>query len=120
MLLRFLRSLSIVLLLLSNLTGFVAVTASGQTNAGATNSQQQAQKSASTNENVTTFPKNSKPLSVDEDPAMIGKRKINSGLISKLSMSVEKEVALGRQLAAEVDRQAKFVDDPLITEYVNR
>jgi predicted Zn-dependent protease len=51
---------------------------------------------------------------------MIGKRNLNSGLISKMSMSVEKEVALGRQLAAEVDRQAKFIDDPSITEYVNR
>jgi predicted Zn-dependent protease len=29
-------------------------------------------------------------------------------------------VALGRQLAAEVDRQAKFIDDPVITEYINR
>ncbi len=27
---------------------------------------------------------------------------------------------MGREAAAEVDRQAKFVDDPLITEYVNR
>jgi predicted Zn-dependent protease len=27
---------------------------------------------------------------------------------------------MGRELAAEVDRQAKFIDDPLITEYVNR
>jgi predicted Zn-dependent protease len=61
-----------------------------------------------------------RPLAVDEDPAMIGKRNLNKGLISKMSMSVEKEVALGRQLAAEVDRQAKFIDDPLTTEYVNR
>jgi predicted Zn-dependent protease len=61
-----------------------------------------------------------KPLSVNEDPAMIGKRNLNSGIIAKMSMSTEKEVALGRQLAAEVDRQAKFVDDPVITEYVNR
>ncbi|MFN2531979.1 MAG: M48 family metallopeptidase [Pyrinomonadaceae bacterium] len=61
-----------------------------------------------------------KKLSPDEDPNLIGKRKLNSGLISKMSMSTEKEVALGRQLAAEVDRQAKFVDDPIITEYVNR
>src|SRR5689334_6635273 len=36
------------------------------------------------------------------------------------SGSTEKEVRLGRELAAEVDRQAKFVDDPTITEYVNR
>ena len=37
-----------------------------------------------------------------------------------MSGSTEKEVRLGRELAAEVDRQAKFVDDPIITEYVNR
>ena len=51
---------------------------------------------------------------------MIGKRKINSGIIASMSGSTEKEVRLGRELAAEVDRQAKFVDDPIITEYVNR
>lgn len=61
-----------------------------------------------------------KPLSVNEDPAMIGKRNINKGVIAKMSGSTEKEVKLGRELAAEVDRQAKFVDDPIITEYVNR
>ena len=62
----------------------------------------------------------SKPLSVNEDPSMIGKRNINKGIIAKMSGSTEKEVRLGRELAAEVDRQAKFVEDPLITEYVNR
>jgi len=51
---------------------------------------------------------------------MIGKRNINKGIIAKMSGSTEKEVRLGRQLAAEVDRQAKFIDDPMITEYVNR
>jgi predicted Zn-dependent protease len=61
-----------------------------------------------------------KPLSVNEDPSMIGKRKINSGLIAKMSGSLEKEVALGRALAAEIDKEAKFIDDPVITEYVNR
>ena len=61
-----------------------------------------------------------KPLSEKEDPRLIGKRKINGGLIASMSGSLEKEVALGRQLAAEVDRQAKFVDDPVITEYINR
>ena len=69
---------------------------------------------------TTTSAKSGKPLSTNEDPAMIGKRNINSGIIAKMSGSTEKEVRLGRELAAEVDRQAKFVDDPLITEYVNR
>ncbi len=27
---------------------------------------------------------------------------------------------MGRQMAAEVERQAQFVDDPLVTEYINR
>ena len=61
-----------------------------------------------------------KPLSTDEDPAQIGKRKINGGFIASMSGSIEKEVSFGRELAAEVDRQAKFIDDPVITEYVNR
>jgi predicted Zn-dependent protease len=61
-----------------------------------------------------------RPLSPDEDPSMIGKRNINHGIVSKMSMSLEKEVAQGRQIAAEIDRQAKFIDDPVITEYVNR
>ncbi|HEV8429529.1 MAG TPA: M48 family metallopeptidase [Pyrinomonadaceae bacterium] len=64
--------------------------------------------------------KSNKPLSTNEDPNMIGKRQINSGLIAKMSGSTEKEVRMGREAAAEVDRQAKFVDDPVITEYVNR
>ncbi len=51
---------------------------------------------------------------------MIGKRNINGGLIGKMSGSTEKEVRMGREAAAEVDRQARFVDDPIITEYVNR
>ncbi len=64
--------------------------------------------------------KSNKPLSTNEDPNMIGKRNINSGIIAKMSGSTEKEVRQGREAAAEVDRQAKFVDDPIITEYVNR
>jgi len=69
---------------------------------------------------ATTPAKSTKPLSVNENPDMIGKRNINGGIISKMSGSTEKEVRLGREAAAEVDRQAKFIEDPLITEYVNR
>ena len=62
-----------------------------------------------------------KPLSEKEDPRLIGKRNINKGiLIPKMAGGLDKEVSLGRQLAAEVDRQAKFIDDPVITEYINR
>ena len=62
-------------------------------------------------------------LAVNENPAMIGKRNINSGsdkFFGWLGGSREKEAALGRQLAMEVEQQTKMVEDPLITEYVNR
>lgn len=71
---------------------------------------------------VATTPasRSNRPLSINEDPAMIGKRNINGGFFGKLGGSTEKEVRQGREAAAEVDRQAKFIDDPIITEYVNR
>jgi hypothetical protein len=60
------------------------------------------------------------PLPVNDDPEMIGKRNINKGLWGKLAAGTDKEVKMGRMLAAQVDKDAKFVDDPIITEYVNR
>ncbi|HXG91565.1 MAG TPA: M48 family metallopeptidase [Blastocatellia bacterium] len=57
-------------------------------------------------------------LDDDENPLLIGKRNINKRQINFYSLN--KEVALGRQIAAEVDRQGKFIDDPVVTEYVNR
>jgi predicted Zn-dependent protease len=110
---RFLISVALTYVLLISLSG--SVVAQQTQDPGSNKTQVPAAQPA-----VSSSKPNTKPLAVDEDPAMIGKRKINSGLISKMSMSVEKEVALGRQLAAEVDRQGKFIDDPLITEYVNR
>jgi len=59
-----------------------------------------------------------KTLDDKNNPALIGKRDINKGTIQ--FYSVEREVAIGRQLAAEVDRGSKIINDPLITEYVNR
>jgi len=48
----------------------------------------------------------------------IGNRNINKGSINFISL--EKEIAMGRQMAAEIERQVKLVDDPTINEYVNR
>jgi predicted Zn-dependent protease len=81
--------------------------------------QKQAEKKKTTPAPAAVNTSN-KALSTNEDPNQIGKRNINKGIIAKMSGSTEKEVRLGRELAAEVDRQAKFVDDPTITEYVNR
>ena len=124
----FSRLVTALLLATSLLAGSVATFAQDQTQKTETPAQTQtpAQAASTTakNDAPKTLPplpaKSGKPLSVNEDPAMIGKRNINKGIISKMSGSTEKEVRLGRELAAEVDRQAKFVDDPAITEYVNR
>ncbi len=65
----------------------------------------------------------SKALAVNENPEMIGKRKINGGsdkFFGWLGGSQEAEMKIGRQLALQVEQQAKLVEDPLITEYVNR
>lgn len=72
--------------------------------------------------NSQTAPTTAKrsPLPVNDDPEMIGKRNINKGLWGKLAAGTDKEVKMGRMLAAQVDKEAKFVDDPIITEYVNR
>lgn len=62
-------------------------------------------------------------LNTKEDPAQIGKRNINKGtdkFFGWLGGSQDKEMQIGRQLALEVEQQAKLVDDPVITEYVNR
>jgi predicted Zn-dependent protease len=52
-----------------------------------------------------------------DDPSQIGNRGVGKGLNI---YSLEKEMALGKQLAQEVTRQAKVQDDALISEYVNR
>jgi predicted Zn-dependent protease len=94
-------------------------TSQTQTDQKAPAEQKQAEQKKTTPAPVPVKSSN-KPLSTNEDPNQIGKRNINKGIIAKMSGSTEKEVRLGRELAAEVDRQAKFVDDPTITEYVNR
>ena len=79
----------------------------------AADNQQPAQAST---ESGVSAPKGH--LADDENPLMIGKRNINAHQINFYSLN--KEVAMGRQLAADVDRQGKFIDDPVVSEYVNR
>jgi len=52
-----------------------------------------------------------------KDPDEIGNRNVSGGVNF---YSLEKEIAIGKQLAQEVERQAKLIDDPIIAEYVNR
>ncbi|MDP9171227.1 MAG: M48 family metallopeptidase [Acidobacteriota bacterium] len=54
-----------------------------------------------------------------KDPDEIGNREVSKGVLPNM-YSIEKEIGLGKQMAQEVERQAKIVDDPIIAEYVNR
>jgi predicted Zn-dependent protease len=60
----------------------------------------------------TVHPKNSK-----EDVDAIGNRNVGKG---PNFYSLEREIALGKSLAQEVERSSKLIDDPVVTEYVNR
>jgi len=61
----------------------------------------------------TAFPKDNK----EKDPDAIGDRNV-SGKVNFYSL--EKEIALGKQLAQQVERQSKVINDPVISEYINR
>ncbi|HXN99728.1 MAG TPA: M48 family metallopeptidase [Candidatus Acidoferrales bacterium] len=52
-----------------------------------------------------------------QDVNAIGNRSVGHGLNF---YSLEHEIALGKQLSAEVEKQAKFINDPIVVEYVNR
>jgi len=51
------------------------------------------------------------------DVNAIGDRGVGKGLDF---YSLDREVALGKQLSQQVDRTAKLITDPVVTEYVNR
>jgi len=62
--------------------------------------------------------KDAKKMPKNSDIDNIGNRNINKHQIN--FMSLESEIAMGRQLASEVEREVKLVDDPMVNEYVNR
>jgi beta-barrel assembly-enhancing protease len=73
-------------------------------------SQKSQEKPVQQQDNVS--PKNTK-----EDVDAIGNRGVGKGVNF---YSLEKEIALGKGLAQEVERSSKMIDDPVVTEYVNR
>jgi predicted Zn-dependent protease len=52
-----------------------------------------------------------------KDPDAIGERKVGGGVNF---YSLEKEIALGKSMAQQVERNARIINDPIIAEYVNR
>jgi hypothetical protein len=53
----------------------------------------------------------------EQDVNAIGNRGVGKGVNF---YSLEREMALGKGLAQEVERSSKLIDDPVVTEYVNR
>jgi predicted Zn-dependent protease len=68
---------------------------------------------AKTNERVTK----KKPKNKKQDVEAIGDRNVGKGMNF---YSLEKEIAMGKRMAQQIERHAKIVDDPTIAEYVNR
>jgi beta-barrel assembly-enhancing protease len=54
----------------------------------------------------------------NSDVDNIGVRNINEGDVNVIP--IEKEVGMGRQMAAEIERRSRMVSDSVITEYINR
>ncbi len=53
----------------------------------------------------------------EQNPDDIGNRDVGKGVNF---YSLDKEIALGKSLAQDVEKQAKIINDPIIAEYVNR
>ena len=60
---------------------------------------------------------NRKDKDPKNDPSQIGNRDVTGGVNF---YSLEKEIAMGKALAQDVEKQVKIVDDPIIAEYINR
>lgn len=52
-----------------------------------------------------------------KNPDDIGERDVGKGINW---YSIEKEIALGKGLAQDIERSAKIVDDPVVAEFINR
>jgi len=57
------------------------------------------------------------PLAPKYNVDLIGQRQVGNGLDF---YSLDREIALGRQLSMEVESSAKLITDPAINEYINR
>src|SRR6202035_2367511 len=53
----------------------------------------------------------------EKDVNSVGNRGVGKGINL---YSLEREIALGKQAAMEVEKSSKLITDPVVTEYVNR
>ncbi len=120
----FLLSLSVGTVAVAPMNGFAQTTSSSKDEPKAVaKKDSDKDKKDAKKKDAKAAPTPSSTLSEKENPAMIGKRNINGGtdkVFGWFGGSQEKEMQIGRQLALEFEQQAKLVEDPIVTEYVNR
>src|SRR5581483_12211844 len=80
-------------------------------------SDDQTKTTQSTDKKTSDKSKKEKPKPKKDDPDAIGDRDVGSGINF---YGLDSEIAMGKQLAQAVERDAKVIDDPVIAEYVNR
>ncbi|MFZ0733174.1 MAG: M48 family metallopeptidase [Candidatus Sulfotelmatobacter sp.] len=94
-----------------------------------TNDPDQGQPKAGDVQNAPKQPPATLPTQDDDqikhdggktDVDAVGNRNVGCGRGVGNWYSVEKQVALGRQYAQQIESQIKLINDPVITEYVNR
>lgn len=77
-----------------------------------------AQDSSSTQtDDEKTKKQEPKKKTSKKNPDDIGERDVSKGMNW---YSLEKEIALGKGLAQDIERSAKIIDDPVVSEYINR
>ena len=87
-----------------------------QTTTPNSSQQPQAQDQPATTSEQDQAVKGVKPGS-EKDVNSVGNRGVGKGVNL---YSLEREIALGKGAAQEVERSAKMITDPVVTEYVNR
>jgi predicted Zn-dependent protease len=66
---------------------------------------------------VTALAAGAQEVPKKKDPDQIGNRDVGKGINF---YSIEKEIALGKVLAQDIEKNSKIIDDPVISEYINR
>jgi len=84
--------------------------------APADSSQQTQDQDQTSSSDEDQTPKNVKPGS-EKDVNSVGNRNVGKGMNL---YSLEREIALVKQAAQEVEKTSKMINDPVVTEYVNR
>jgi len=83
--------------------------------------EKEAEKKRKEEEKAAKEAAKNEPRKKNDDIENIGNRDINKGFDMRvMTPNLESEIAMGRQLSREIESQASLVQDPMITEYVNR